>query len=643
MHRYFIGISVSELQQWLADDVLPVLTGRITYIKNHSGTALSLAAPDSLFVTLPAFAQDDPAGVLVAEVGGPGSWGEDEDPGIRRLPLSGVLRFIPLTEDAGKALTLHLAGMITLSPAMFEHGFTYFRIGRKSAAANRAGNLFANLLIDHGPAEFTAGSALAGSLPRALMAAEHRKPDDIAEFFGQQAGDFAETWVGRVFGDTRPARNNQPVNLKDMSPSRRGLYVLGVLMAGTETVKEQTGEIRTVWKGLEKTDVGPPSLAVVYGDPTLSRLEMCLDVDQQGSARVSVVTLALFLHWKFAYHDQRSTVDVPSILKDVKSLVGLVKPEQVANALWMMGAYLGMEHVAPSYRYLHREKYPALLFAGKEEGLDSVPVWQLRHAAPLPAHQPGAASIHGARAAGMPTPESAPADNADGSGALQPKQQVIKDGWEATQMESIQKHVADDAGPAASQSPRDEAAARDPAVVIPGEPQTAGAGQALQTEDATDKISGQAEQSAQALPVAGGPVTSGAGMPAAAWPGALDADAPLSAVPSLSEGDRADGDVQSPQTGAKAARSGKKSSKKAAAPRSSGKGRKTSVTLEAPVAPAAVERIGHADPVKPEVRPEEAGTGAPEEAFQDDFFQTRSGAQNACPVPADDPVSRHDA
>lgn len=179
--------------------------------------------------------------------------------------------------------------------------------------------------------------------------------------------------------------------------------------------------------------------------------------------------------------------------------------------------------------------------------------------------------------------------------------------------------------------------------MIPGDPQTPGAGQALQTEDATNKLSGQAEQSAQALPVAGVPVTSGAGMPAAALPGALDSDAPLSAVPSVSEGDREDGDVQSSQTGAKAAQSGKKSSKKAAAPRSSGKGRKTSVTLEAPVAPAAVERIGHADPVKPEGRPEEAGNGAPEEAFQDDLFQTRSGAHNACPSPAEDPVSRHDA
>lgn len=612
MHRYFIGISVSELQQWLADDVLPVLTGRITYIRNHAGTALSVAAPDSLFRTLPAFAQDDPAGVVVAEVSGPATWGEDEDPGIRCLPLSGVTRFIPLTEDAGKALTLHLAGMITLSPAMFEHGFTHFRIGRKSAAANRAGNLFANLLIGHGPAGFTADGALAGSLPRALMAAEHRKPDDIAEFFGRQAGDFPETWVERVFGDTRPARNNQPVNLKDMPPSRRGLYVLGVLMAGTETVKEQTEQIRIVWAGQQKTDHGVLSLAAVYGNPALSRLEIRLDVAQQGSARISVVTLALFLHWKLAYHDQRSSVDVPSIMNDVKSLAGLVKLEQVADALWMLGAYLGMEHVAPAYRYLHRDKYPALLFAGKEERLDRVCAWQLKHAAPLPEHEPAGASVQCTGAAGMPTPGAAPADNAEDREAQHPGQQERKDDLEVTQTESRQEHVADRTGPAAGQSPRDEAAAPDPAVVTPGEAETPGAGQALRTDDAASEMLGQAEQGAEVLPVAG--------VPAAALPGAPDADAPLPAVLPAAEGEREDGDVQSSQTGAKAAQSGKKSSKKAAAPRSSGKGRKPGATPEAPVTPAAVEKTDAADPAKAEVTPAKKGNGAPAEEGQPKLF-----------------------
>lgn len=73
MHRYFIGISVSERQQWLADDVLPVLTGRIAHGRMHAGAASSGLSPESLFRTLPAFAPDDPAGMLIAEISGPGT------------------------------------------------------------------------------------------------------------------------------------------------------------------------------------------------------------------------------------------------------------------------------------------------------------------------------------------------------------------------------------------------------------------------------------------------------------------------------------------------------------------------------------------------------------------------------------------
>lgn len=119
-------------------------------------------------------------------------------------------KFIPLSEDAGTALTLHLAGMVNPSPAIFEHEFTHFRISRKAVASNGAGNLFANLLIDHGPHRFVADNDFADSLPRALMAAEHRKPDEIAKLFREQAVDAPETWVERAFGDTRPARNNRP-------------------------------------------------------------------------------------------------------------------------------------------------------------------------------------------------------------------------------------------------------------------------------------------------------------------------------------------------------------------------------------------------------------------------------------------------
>lgn len=560
MHKYFIGISVSELQQWLADDVLPVLTGRIAYSRLHADAALSGSVPESLFRTLPAFAPDDPAGVLIAEVSGPGTWREDDDPGIRCLPLSGVKRFIPLTEDARTALTLHLGRMIDLSPAIFEHEFTRFRINRKSIAANNAGNLFANLLINYDPGGYTADSAFANSLPRALMAAEHRKPGEIEELFGRQPGDLPETWVERAFGDIKPARNNQPVNLRNMPVSLRGIYMLGLLLASAETVEDRTSDVRGVWQILGKKPNGfDPSLALVYAEPKLFPLEVRLDVAQKGSAQVSLVTLALFLHWKLAFYDQRSTVDAPSMLNDVKSLVGLVKLEQVANALWMMGAYLGMEHIAPTYRYLHRKKYPALQFAGEEERLEPVRAWQLKETACLPEHEPAAASVCGAGAARTSRLGSTPADNMRDSEAQQQGQQETKDVQEITRTESRQEHVPDGAGSSTGQSLPAERSLADHAVMIPQDAQTPHAGQAARTDDPASETPEQTEQTAPALTVAEVLVTSGAGAPAAALPGAPKKDPARPPVPPVSEGDKETGSVKSSQAGSKTGRSSGKS------------------------------------------------------------------------------------
>jgi hypothetical protein len=615
MHKYFIGLSVSELQQWLADDVLPVLTGRIAHSRMHTDAASLGSVPESLFRTLPAFAPDDPAGVLIAEVSGPGTWREDDNPSIRCLPLSAVKRFIPLTEDARTALTLHLGRIIDLSPAIFEHEFTRFRISRKSIAANNAGNLFANLLINYDLGGYTADSVFADSLPRALMAAEHRKPDEIEELFGRQAGDLPETWVERAFSDIKPARNNQPVNLRNMPVSLRGIYMLGLLLASAETVEDRTSDVRAVWQILGKKPNGlDPSLAQVYAEPKLFPLEVRLDVAQKSSAQVSLVTLALFLHWKQAFHDQRSTVDAPSILKDVRSLDGLVKLEQVANALWMMGAYLGMEHIAPTYLYLHRKKYPALQFAGQEERLEPVRAWALKETASPPEQEPAAAFVCGAGAAGTPTLGSTSADNMGDSEEQQPRQQETKDIPEVTRTESRRAHVLDGAGPSTGQALPAEHSPAAHAVIIPQEAQTPHAGQAARTDNPASETPEQTEHTAPALPVAEVLVTSSAETPAAALLGAPKKAPARPPVPAMSEGDKEIGSVKSSQAGSKTKHSPGKSSKKSAPGRSTDKNGKGDATPKASASPAAVEEITPQKYVKTEVNPGEEGEGAPQKA-----------------------------
>jgi hypothetical protein len=381
MNKYFIGISISELQQWLADDELPVITERITHSRNPLGASLSGSELESLFKFLPAFSLDDTAGVMIVEVSGPETWKADENPHIRYLALSEVRKFIPLTDDAKIALSVNWSRVIQLSESVFEQQFTHFRIIRKSLIALKAGNLFANLFIDHGPTRFSATSLFAKALPRALMAAEHRNPNEIEKlrYFGDD--ELPETWVERAFGDIKKYdKENKLIILRKKSENIRDIASVGILLSTVVEVKDLTDKFRSIYIRLEGTAKDHnQSFVFVFADLELSQLKASFNVYSKDGESISLVTLGLFLRWKQAFHDQRSTVNAQSILSDVNNLIGFVDVELVANALWMMGAYLGMENISPTYRYLHQEKYHALRFVGNENVLKPVVAWQVKN------------------------------------------------------------------------------------------------------------------------------------------------------------------------------------------------------------------------------------------------------------------------
>jgi hypothetical protein len=380
MNKYYVGISISELQHWLADDEFPVLTNRIIYCRKSLDDSLTASDLESLLQSLPAFSLNDLAGVLIVEVSGPDTWKADDNPGIRHLALSNVKTFIPLTEDAKIALNVQWSGVIKLSAAIFEHEFIYYRIFRKSISAERAGNLFANIFIDYGSKVFVANSLLTNSLPRALMAAEHRKLDDIEKLLDYQGDRLRETWLERVFGDIKKYDKDMVLaSIKNYAVNLRSLLALGILFKTVEAQTAFTNKYRGVIRRLnDKAKDHDQSLTLVYADPEFSQFKINYFVDQQGSETISLITLGLFFRWKQAFLDQRSTVNPQLILDDVNSLAGSVDVEPVANALWMMGAYLGMEYIAPTYRHLHQENYHALRFAGNETGLTPVAVWQMK-------------------------------------------------------------------------------------------------------------------------------------------------------------------------------------------------------------------------------------------------------------------------
>jgi len=378
MNKYFIGISISELQQWLADDELVFFTDRITHSRSLLDDSLSDSELEDLLISLPSFSLDDIAGVLIVEVKGPDTWRSDDNPHIRYLKLSDVKRFIPLTDEAKTALCLNWSNVIVLSEAIFNQPFTNFRIKRKSILAELAGNLFASLFIDHGPEGFSAPKVFVDSLPRAIMASEHRKLDEIENLSHLLNDKPLETWVERVFGDIKKYdKENKLIILRKKPENIRDIAIVGLLFSTVEEVKALTDTFRHIYKRLEgMAKDHHQSLTFVYADPDLSQLNVSFNVYSIGGESISLVTLGLFLRWKHAFHDQRSIVNVPSILNDVKSLVELVDVKQVSNALWMMGAYLGMENIAPNYRHSRQSDYPALCFANNVNSLEPVIAWQ---------------------------------------------------------------------------------------------------------------------------------------------------------------------------------------------------------------------------------------------------------------------------
>jgi hypothetical protein len=377
MSQYLISISISELQHWLADDIFPVLIGRISHSKIELDEKSSEFELERIFKCLPAFSVDDPAGVLVVEVAGPGSWGADEDPSVRQIELSSVKRFIPLTEDARAALSVNWSSVFELSPAIFEKQFELFRLRKKQNSANKAGNLFARAFISMEPNGYTVNGFFVRSLIRAIMAAEHKREDDVEKILAQQTDDFYETWIERAFRYTRHKRFDKALNFKSF-------YDVGVLLSDVDAVKELMDSLREICRRLEGTENSyTRPLAFFCADAELSLLEVKLNVGQEIGSTISLLTLALFLRWKQSFHDQRSVVNPQLIMDDVSSLVGVVDVESVENALWMMGAYLGMENIAPIHRYLNQEKYPTLRFSGKEGRIAPIPAWSISKIEPL--------------------------------------------------------------------------------------------------------------------------------------------------------------------------------------------------------------------------------------------------------------------
>lgn len=366
MGEYYIGLSISELQQWLADDAISISVSRVFHSRVHLDDQAGEAYFDGLFRVLPPFALDDPAGVLIAEITGPATWGVDDEPTICNLHLNAVRRFIPLLSDARKVLAINWSETICLEEAIFEKRFLRFRLRRKKVRAIEAGLKFVSIFINHGDIKFDVSDDYKNSLTRALMVADQLRPDEINEVLGRHAEKYKETWVDRLFGYTRHKRIDRAENIKSF-------FDVGVILSETGATESLIDDFRGICVRINRS--GEPSLAEICSDPELLQFPVNFDISGMDSSQISVVTLGLFLRWKQRFHDDRSAVNAGAIYDDVCSIAEKVDVHVVSSALWMIGAYLGMEHVSPIYRLAHRDDYKALAFNGLENNIVPVSAW----------------------------------------------------------------------------------------------------------------------------------------------------------------------------------------------------------------------------------------------------------------------------
>lgn len=363
MNSYYIGLSVSDLQQWLGNDSLPVCVNSVFHSRINLDDQPYL---DGLFNILPSFMLDDPAGVLVAEISSPASWNVDDDPKICNLDLSTVKRFIPLTADAKKVLEINWSSTICLENAVFEKEYVRFRLKRKKIAAIKAGSKFLNMFIDYGNDEFTVGDVYKNSLTRALMTAEHVTKGEINEILGDHVARFEETWIDRCFGYTRHKNIERPYDLKCF-------FDAGLMFKEAGLSETKLNSFRAMCNEISSAE--DLTLVDICSHRDFHKFFVDFYVTEKNEDFISVVTLALFLRWKQSFYDNRAIVDTKLILDDITNLSGKVDVDIVSNALWMIGAYLGMEYVAPIYRFFHQDIYSALCFAGLREDCTPVPAW----------------------------------------------------------------------------------------------------------------------------------------------------------------------------------------------------------------------------------------------------------------------------
>lgn len=369
MNQYFISISVSELQQWLGDDQLPIVRDRISQIEENERIC-------HLLQRLPAFSIDDEAGVLFVQIGYPDSWDPTTDISVVLINLRDVVEFIPLTKYAEDVLNIRYSSVIALGEPRFEHEFIHFKYQTKSKLSKLIGNRFVNTLINFGSTKFSVRDDLLKHLPRALMAADHRIPkiNNLAPDSEDAKNTTSCVEIGFEYTRQKPLKESKELAC---------LLDIGLALKAKESqlleAKSLINELRDVCKQLKsKNDESKLSLLEIFSDKELIQFDEKTLKKHKKILPVSIISLALFLRWKHTFHEaQGERFNIKAVTKDIEELASdLIDVGHIADALWLLGAYLGGEFITPFCREFHQNEYPSLQFANEKTALKSIDAWK---------------------------------------------------------------------------------------------------------------------------------------------------------------------------------------------------------------------------------------------------------------------------
>lgn len=346
----YICLSISELQQLLVDDGITVLVNRlhspgVVLDENSSPTLV-----DPLLFFSPSFIVDDPAGALILEFTDSETLLVKDHHLLRTIPLRAVKRFIPFTVDARDVLSVTWSSLIKLSDPIFERSYQKYRLKIKTSSANRAGTQLVESFFKVESFDGLDPSKLLDFLPVALLRAEHRSAEEIISITGENLNAIEDNWVAECFGYTRRKSIKTQDALKPFAD-------LGIILTNGPS-GEVLNQLRDACRRLNES--ANLTLDRICSERDISSLSIQNRLALGETISIPVISLALFLRWKQAFHDNRSTLDSVMLAEDIQGLSGTVSAKAVLTALWLTGAYLGTEYVSPLYRQYSGAKYAAL-------------------------------------------------------------------------------------------------------------------------------------------------------------------------------------------------------------------------------------------------------------------------------------------